>query len=257
MGQAILSLVLGGVIGFSLGLLGGGGSILTVPVLVYVIGQDAHTATGTSLAIVGISAMIGAIAHARRGKVKAKSGLAFGFTSMIGAMPGVWVNRFLSGRMLLLLFSLLMIVVGINMLRRKSAAPQPEISGILPENEPGKKWVKLSAFGLAIGFLTGFFGVGGGFLIVPALVLGVHLPMHQAIGTSLVVITMASFAGFLGQYRLGRVDFPIVVFFSIGGALGALIGTQLSGKIPERLLRTAFGWFIILVAYYMILRNWT
>jgi uncharacterized protein len=100
MGQAVLSFILGNVIGFSLGLLGGGGSILTVPLLVYVIGQDIHTATGTSLAIVGISAMIGAFAHARSRRVEIRSGLAFGFTSMIGAVPGVWVNHFLSGRLL-------------------------------------------------------------------------------------------------------------------------------------------------------------
>jgi uncharacterized protein len=255
MGQAVLSFILGNVIGFSLGLLGGGGSILTVPVLVYVIGQDVHTATGTSLAIVGISAMIGAIAHARRGGVKVKSGLAFGLTSMIGAVPGVWGNRFLSGRLLLLLFSFLMIAVGINMLRRKNSTPQAEISEVFPEDEQGKKWFKVSVLGLAIGFLTGFFGVGGGFLIVPALVLGIHLPMHLAIGTSLLIIAMASLAGFLGQLRLERIDFPIVAFFTLGGGLGALIGTRLAGKIPERQLRTAFGWFIILVAFYIILKH--
>jgi uncharacterized membrane protein YfcA len=255
MDQAILSFVLGNVVGFSLGLLGGGGSILTVPLLVYVIGQDVHTATGTSLAIVGISAMIGAIAHARRGRVRIKSGLAFGLTSMIGAIPGVWGNRFLSGRMLLLLFSFLMIAVGINMLRKKGSIPQSERSAVSPEDKPKKKWVRLSVFGLAIGFLTGFFGVGGGFLIVPALLLGVHLPMHQAIGTSLVVITMASVAGFFGQFQFGKMDLPVVAFFALGGAFGALMGTRLAGKVPERPLQTTFGWFIILVAFYIILRH--
>lgn len=254
MGQTILSFILGNVIGFSLGLLGGGGSILTVPALVYLVGQDIHTATGTSLAIVGMSAMIGALAHARRGKVKASIGLAFGLASMIGAVPGVWTNRFLPGRMLLLLFSVLMIAVGIHMLRGKSAM-KSEISRVFPEDGPKKKWLRLSSLGLGVGFLTGFFGVGGGFLIVPALVLGAHLPMHQAVGTSLLVITMASFAGFLGHLRFGRVDFAMVAFFTIGGSIGALIGTQLAGKIPERQLRTVFGWFIILVALYIILRH--
>jgi uncharacterized protein len=161
---------------------------------------------------------------------------------------------FLIGQTAFLLFGFLMVAVGIHMLLKKRPTSRGEILGVFPGNAPKKKWVELSAFGLGIGFLTGFFGVGGGFLIVPALVLGIHLPMHQAIGTSLVVITMASLAGFLGQLRFGRIDLSVVTFFTLGGGLGALIGTRLAGRISERLLRTTFGGFIILVGLYIILR---
>jgi len=130
MNQAILSLIFGGLIGFSLGLLGGGGSILTVPILVYVIGQDVHAAIGTSLAIVGGSALLGAFAHSRKGDVRIKSGLAFGLMSMIGAIPGVWLNRLAAGKVILLLFAFLMIAVAMEMLRKKTAEGKLQTAGM-------------------------------------------------------------------------------------------------------------------------------
>jgi len=119
MSQVILSLVFGSFIGFSLGLLGGGGAILTVPILVYVIGQDVHAATGTSLAIVGASALLGALAHSRSGDVRIKSGLAFGLMSIIGAIPGVWLNRLVVGKAILILFGFLMLAVAMDMCVRR------------------------------------------------------------------------------------------------------------------------------------------
>jgi uncharacterized membrane protein YfcA len=255
MSQIILSLIFGALIGFSLGLLGGGGSILTVPILVYVIGQDVHAATGTSLAIVGGSALVGALAHSRKGDVRIKSGLAFGLMSMIGALPGVWLNRLVAGKTILLLFAFIMIVVAMEMLRKKVAQRQIQTAGVSSEAYTRKDWLRLLALGLAVGLLTGFFGVGGGFLIVPALVLVGNLSTHQAVGTSLLVIAMASVSGFLGHLSFGNVNITIVGLFVLGGLGGVLSGTALAGRVPEQKLAKAFGWFTILVALYLFYEN--
>lgn len=255
MNQAILSLLFGGLIGFSLGLLGGGGSILTVPILVYLIGQDVHAATGTSLAIVGASALFGALANSRSGNVRMKSGFIFGLMSMIGAIPGVWLNRIVAGKVILILFGFLMIAVAISMLHKKIAHPEAKAAGKPCEPYTPKDWFRLLLMGLVVGFLTGFFGVGGGFLIVPALVLVGNFPTHQAVGTSLLVIAMASVSGFLGHLSFGAVDLGIVGLFVFGGLPGVLSGTALAGKMPERKLAKSFGWFIILVALYLIYEN--
>ena len=255
MNQVILSLIFGSLIGFSLGLLGGGGSILTVPILVYVIGQDVHAATGTSLAIVGGSALLGALAHSRRGDVRIKSGLAFGLMSMIGALPGVWLNRLVAGKVILLLFAFLMIAVAVEMLRKKVAHGQLQTAGAPSEAYTRKDWLRLLALGLVVGLLTGFFGVGGGFLIVPALVLVGNFPTHQAVGTSLLVIAMASVSGFVGHLSFGTIDLTIVGLFVLGGLGGVLAGTVLAGRVPEQKLAKAFGWFTIIVALYLLYEN--
>jgi uncharacterized membrane protein YfcA len=161
--QVFLSLIFGGLIGLSLALLGGGGSILTVPALVYIIGQDVHAATGTSLAIVGLSALIGAFFHSRRGEVRLKSGVAFGLMSIAGAIPGVWLNRIVNGEVILTLFSILLIVVAIDMLRSKPTSKQEPENQAPCETYTANDWLKMIAVGLLVGVLTGFFGVGGRF----------------------------------------------------------------------------------------------
>jgi hypothetical protein len=255
MSQVILSLIFGALIGFSLGLLGGGGSILTVPILVYVIGQDVHAATGTSLAIVGGSALLGAFAHSRSGDVRIKSGLVFGLMSMISAIPGVWLNRLVAGKTILLLFAFLMLAVAMDMLRKKTAERQLQTAGMPCEAYTRMDWLRLLALGLVVGLLTGFFGVGGGFLIVPALVLVGNFPTRQAVGTSLLIIAMASVSGFLGHLSFGTVDLTIVGLFVFGGLGGVLSGTALAGRVPEQKLAKAFGWFTIIVALYLIYEN--
>ena len=255
MGHPLLSVVFGGLIGFTLGLLGGGGSILTVPILVYAIGQDVHAATGTSLAIVGTSALLGAIAHGREGNVRLKGGIAFGLISMVAAQPGVWLNRMVAGRVILLLFGCLMFVVGIRMVRRKPT-PQPTgAPGAGTGWERMKGWALLLALGLVVGLLTGFFGIGGGFLIVPTLVLAAGFPSHHAVGTSLLVIAMTSASGLWGHVRFGTVDLGLVGLFVLGGGAGILCGTALGGRMPERTLAKTFGWVIILLALYVVWRN--
>jgi uncharacterized membrane protein YfcA len=251
----LLSLFFGGLVGLLLGLLGGGGSILTVPVLVYVIGQNVHSATGTSLAIVCSSALLGAFLHSRRGDVRLKSGVLLGFMSMLGAVPGVWLNRVVAGETILALFSILMIVIAINILRSESSSSHKS-EGCLPcELYTSKDWLKITAVGLIVGVLTGFFGVGGGFLIVPALVLVGDFPIHQAVGTSLLVIFMTSFSGFLSNLAFGGLDFVTMLLFAVGGAVGVLSGTALAGHVSGRTLNRAFGFFVIFVALYLIYTN--
>ena len=145
-------MIFGGLIGLSLGLLGGGGSILTVPVVVYIIGQGVHAATGTSLAIVGSNAVLGGFFHSRRGEVRLKSGVAFGLMSMVGAIPCVWLNRIVAGEVILILFSLLMMVVAIDMLRSKPASRQQPENQVPCETYTPKDWLKMLAIGLLVAF---------------------------------------------------------------------------------------------------------
>ena len=252
--QVLLSLVLGGTIGLLLGLLGGGGSILAVPTLVYIIGENVHSATGMSIAIVGAGALLGAILHSRKGDVRLKSGILLGVASMLGAVPGVWLNRAVVGETILLLFSVLMIIIAINLLRSKPSNQKPE-TGSPCKLYTSKDWLKITAIGLLVGLLTGFFGVGGGFIIVPALVLVANFPAHQAVGTSLLVIFMTSFSGFLGNLVFGGLDFTIVLIFVVGGAVGILSGTALASRVSGRTLNRTFSLFIICMALYLIYTN--
>src|SRR5579859_5579215 len=165
----------GSLIGFSLGALGAGGSILTVPILVYAMGVPVQGATGTSLAIVGLNAATGALDYLRRGRSLPKTALAFGASGVLGAFAGVWLNHLVRGEILLILFSFLMVAAAFSMLRRRSR--DASVSSFDERYAVGG-WLRLGLVGLVVGFLTGFFGVGGGFLIVPALVLVLHLPLR-------------------------------------------------------------------------------
>ena len=192
----ILGLLLSAAIGFSLGLIGGGGSIITVPVLVYVIGVEPHQAIGMSLAVVGITSLIGAALHSRRDNVRWRTGLIFGGSGVFGAFFGARLTHLFSPQALLLLFAALMIVISLLMLKKR---PHENNGNWTREFSLGKAIVA----GLGVGALTGFLGVGGGFLIVPALALFGGLAMREAVGTSLVVIAINCAAGLLGQMQHG------------------------------------------------------
>src|SRR5687767_15003299 len=187
--QVALSVLFGTLIGLLLGLVGGGGSILTVPILVYVIGLEVQAATATSLAIVGASALAGALPHARAGRVNVRVAAAFGLFGIAGAFAGTWLSHQVSGAWILLLFGLMMVAVAGRMWTRRPSPPSQAGS-----RETRVGW-KAPLAGLVVGILTGFFGVGGGFLIVPALVLALELPVAMAVGTSLVVIAFNSASG--------------------------------------------------------------
>jgi uncharacterized membrane protein YfcA len=254
MTQIILLFAFGCLIGFTLGLLGGGGSILTVPLLVYIFGVGVYSAIGTSLAIVGTTAIIGAITHSRRGNVKFKSGFAFGVMAMIGAIPGAWFSHLVGEKMILVLFALLMIFVGLRMLLTEKSHLSNE-AGTHTDLHISRATLVLMSMGFVVGVLTGFFGVGGGFLIVPALVLVGNFPIHQAVGTSLLIIAMASVSGFVGHLSLVNLNFLIITYFVIGSIVGVILGTTSSSRIPEKRLTQSFGLFIIIISLYLFYQN--
>lgn len=246
----VLAIVFGTLIGLLLGLVGGGGSIITVPVLVYVLGAGVHEATATSLVIVGVTALAGAVPHARSGRVALPTALAFGGTGIAGAFAGSSLNARTSGPVILLFFGALMLIVAARMAYRRQPAGGPGRAGA----ERRVRWPVLAA-GLLVGVMTGFFGVGGGFLIVPALVLVLGFPMRLAVGTSLVIIAINSGAGVLAHLRTGGFDLPLALLFIAGGLIGASFGGRLAGRVDEARLSRAFAVLVALVGLYLIVRN--
>lgn len=235
-----IDISLGLIIGLSLGLLGGGGSILTVPALVYIVGQTPQAAITASLVIVGANSMMGAFFHRAQGTVNWRTAFMFGGVGMITAYLAAGLSHLLPQNLLLMLFGLLMLVVGAYMLKRRTPQPRAE-----QENRIG---VLLIA-GAAVGVLTGFLGVGGGFLIVPALVMVVGLPMRQAVGTSLVVIAMNSVAGLLGHLaHPSPLNLSLLALFVAGGLAGTRAGATLAHRIQGQMLQRAFAVFVVLLA---------
>lgn len=247
----VLAVLLGTVIGLSLGAIGGGGSILTVPILVYIIGLDAHAATATSLAVVGATALAGAIPHWRAGRVSLATALPFGAAGIAGAFVGAWGNHLMPGWLILGLFGVLMLIVAARMFISKRSALKPGTS----VDGGWARWMRIIGAGLIVGVMTGFFGVGGGFLIVPALVLVLGLSMREAVGTSLVVIAINSTSGLLAHLRYGGPDLATPSLFVAGGALGALGGALVSGRLDEQRLQRGFAVFIAMVGVGLIAKN--
>ena len=241
---------LAALMGVSLGLLGGGGSILTVPLLVYVLGFGAKTAVGMSLPIVGTTSLAGAFGHWRAGNVRLKTALLFGLAAMAGAYSGARLAEYLSGEVQLTILAVVMLAAAVAMIRRGS--PADPVKG---EAEPAH--LTLLAAAVGVGVLTGIVGIGGGFLIVPALVLLARVPMKQAVGTSLVVIAMNSTAGFAGY--LGQVEVPwgFMAGFTGVAIVGILIGTALVQFVSQTQLKRAFAVFLIGVGLFTLYQNRT
>jgi uncharacterized membrane protein YfcA len=243
-----LGLVLSLAIGLSLGLLGGGGSMLTVPVLHYVFGEAAHDAVSGSLLVVGTTSLVALIPHARAGNVHWRIGLAFGATSMAAAFAGGRLNAVLPGVVLIVAFACVMIVAGIAMLRRARGRLAP-----CPAAE-----IRLSrvlAIGLGVGSLTGTLGAGGGFLIVPALALVGGLAIRQAVATSLLVISLNSFAGFAATAEHASVDWTVAAAVTAVAIGGSFVGARLGKRLSAQHLQRAFGWFVIVVGVLMAMKE--
>ncbi len=227
-------------IGIALGLLGGGGSILTVPLLVYVAGLDAKAAIASSLFVVGVTSIFGLISHARAHRVRWRTGLIFGAAGMVGAFAGGKVGALLPGALLLIGFAVMMAITAIAMIRgRKKIATSHH--GDLPV-------VRVLIDGVVVGFVTGIVGAGGGFLVVPALALLGGLPMPIAVGTSLLVIGMKSFAGFAGYASSVSIDWQVTLLVTAGAIVGAFVGSAIAGRIHPDHLRKGFGWFVLAMA---------
>lgn len=233
-----LALLFSLAIGLALGLLGGGGSILTVPILVYALGVEPKEAIATSLLVVGITSLAAMIPHARAGAVRFRTGLLFGATAMVGAYGAGRVAHFVPASVLLLLFSAMMVATALAMMRPRSGA-SPEIEA--KELPIGKVILE----GLVVGGVTGLVGAGGGFLVVPALVLLGGLPMRAAVGTSLLVIAMKSFAGFSGYLGHVAIDLRLAALVSGAAVVGSLFGGRFAGRLSQDALRRGFGWFVL------------
>ena len=251
MRDALLAVPFGLMVGVLLGLVGGGGSILTVPVLVYVLGEPVQQATTESLLIVGLTAALGAWIAARRGHVHLRLGAAFAAAGSVAAVVGTALNRAASPRAVLLPFGLLLLVAAFGMVRKRDAAqPAP-----LPGRALQRRRVALA--GGATGLLTGFFGVGGGFAIVPALTLVVGLPIRLAVGTSLLVIALTSAVAFAAHLASGGIDAGLALAFTAAAAAGTVGGARLQGRVPEAALRHGFAGLLVVVAAALIGGNVT
>ncbi|MFI7582979.1 sulfite exporter TauE/SafE family protein [Kocuria sp. M1N1S27] len=244
----VLTLLLSVVIGLSLGLLGGGGSILTVPILTYVAGLDPKEAIAASLFVVGVTSAVSAVAHARRGRVKWRTGLVFGAAGMAGAFLGGLAGGHLPGTVLMIAFALMMLATSLAMLRGRRNSTTETHEGELPLG-------KVVAEGLVVGLVTGLVGAGGGFLVVPALALLGGLPMPVAVGTSLVVIAMKSFAGLAGYLTAVSLDWGLVGAVTVAAVAGSFAGARLAGRIPEATLRQGFGVLVALMGVFVLVQE--
>ncbi len=244
-----LALAMGSLVGISLGMFGSGGSVLAVPILVYVLGYETKSAVAMSLAIVGLTALTGAVLQWRRGTLCHRAALFFSIIGIVGTLAGTWVALQVSGALQLTLFGILMVVVAVTMILKKES---PETPG---KDECYMRPDLAGGLGAGVGFMTGLLGVGGGFLIVPALHTLGNLKLRFAIGTSLLVIAINSAAGVVGYWGRVPFDWPIVALFVTVSSLASFLGVALSHRLPVQKLRKGFAVFILALGAWIILKN--
>lgn len=243
-----LAAVLALLVGVTLGLLGGGGSILTVPSLVYALNVDPKTAIVMSLPIVGGAALIGVAQHWRLGNIRFRIAIPFGLAAMLGAFGGALLARYLSGNTQLMVLAVVMIAASVSMFR--NAALPAHVIGRTDHPRP-----LVFLVGIVAGALTGVVGVGGGFLLVPALVLLAGVPMRQAVGTSLFVIVLNTIAGYAGYHGVVDVPWTLVLMFAGLTGVGIVGGTALIKQVPQRALKQGFAVLLVVVAGLMLWQN--
>ena len=249
--QYLLGAFSGALVGFVLGLVGGGGSILAVPLMVYLVGvRNPHVAIGTSALAVAANAAMGLATHGRLGNVKWRCASVFALSGVVGAFIGSSLGKDFDGQKLLFLFALVMIVVGVLMLRRRSHVGDPEVR-LGQENA-----AKLVLYGLGTGLFSGFFGIGGGFLIVPGLIAATGMPMLYAVGSSLVAVTAFGLTTAANYALSGLVDWPLALVFVAGGFVGSFFGTRAARRLSGAgHLTTVFAGLIFGVAAYMLWKS--
>jgi uncharacterized membrane protein YfcA len=261
----VLGYFLAALVGVSLGLIGGGGSILTVPILVYIMAINPVLATSYSLFIVGSTSMVGAVNNYRKGFVSIKTALLFGLSSIstvfftrkivMPAIPSVLFStahfHITQSMAIMVLFAILMLVASISMIRDKKEILTPtETSG-----QDGHNILKLLLYGFLIGLATGFLGAGGGFLLIPALVLLLKMPMKMAVGTSLLIIALNSLIGFTGDIGHFIIDWKFLIIITSIAIAGIFVGGLLAKKIEGEKLKKAFGWFVLVMGIYIIVKE--
>jgi uncharacterized protein len=247
-----LGLLSGSLVGFSLGLVGGGGSVLAVPLIIYVVGvPSVHIAIGTTAFAVAVNAAANLVSHARMGTVKWRCAGVFAAAGMVGAFGGSSLSKIVDGQKLLVLFAVLMLIIAAVMFVRRSAEGEADVK-LSRENLP-----RLLAVGLVTGALSGFFGIGGGFLIVPGLMFAAGLPIINAIGSSLVAVAAFGATAAFNYARSGLVDWHLAAIFIAGGIVGGLAGGRVARALGERrgTLNVVFAGVIVLVAIYMLARS--
>lgn len=249
--QVLLGAFSGMLVGFTLGLVGGGGSILAVPLMVYLVGvPNPHVAIGTSALAVAANAAMGLFNHARHGTVKWRCGFTYAGAGVVGAFFGSTAGKAFDGQRLLFLFAIVMIVVGILMLRRRKAAGNQDAEC------NRQNAAKVLGYGLGTGGFSGFFGIGGGFLIVPGLIASTAMPMINAVGTSLVAVTAFGLTTAANYAFSGLIDWVLAGVFILGGLLGSLTGTRAAKHLSgSGHLGTIFAGLIFVVAAYMLWKS--
>lgn len=264
-----LSLIFGAVVGLSLGLTGGGGAIFAVPMLVYGLGVPAREAVGISLASVGMTSLVGFLHRWKIGQVEVRTGLVFAAAGMLGAPIGAWIGARLPDPLLLTLFSILMVVVALRLWRQASRPKTPATEQAADQDGPACRRdaqgmliltsrcaVLLLVVGVATGVLSGLFGVGGGIVIVPALVLFSGMSIHRAVGTSLMVIALVSVSGVASQWWAGQtLPLELTALFVGGGIAGLFAGQQIGRRLSGPALQKVFAAAILLVAAFVVVRN--
>jgi uncharacterized protein len=247
--EHLLGYMLALVIGLTLGLLGAGGSIITVPVFAYVLGYPPKEAIAMSLAVVGATSAFGAVGHVRRGSASFRTAVLFGGVAMAGAFIGAKLSVHFPGVVQLVLLAAIMLPAAFFMARPARIAPPPT------EESRRRERLLTVAVGLGIGMLTGLAGVGGGFMILPALVLLLGCPMKKAVGTSLIVIAMNSLTAFVGYLGSVPVRWPVIAIFSALAIVGIMVAAPVGRRTPEPMLRKAFATLLVVVAVYIFYQN--
>lgn len=248
----ITAVVLSILIGISLGLLGGGGSILTVPILVYALGVEEKSAIASSLLIVAVTSAAAAVQHWRAGNVRWPIALVFSAAGMAGAFAGGRVAAYIPGWALIALFGVVMLATGAAMWRKGAAKAPDEAAHAAGGKLP---IAKIALEGVVVGIVTGLVGAGGGFLVVPALALLGGLPMHQAVGTSLVVIALKSVAGFAGYATHVEIDYTLIGYMSLAAVGGSFLGSAFGKRVSQEKLRKSFAVFVLVMAVYLLYKQ--
>lgn len=253
MTAALLAAFSGVLVGFTLGLVGGGGSILAVPLMVYLVGvRDPHAAIGTSALAVAVNALAGLVNHARAHNVNWRCGGAYALAGVVGAFAGSTLGKAFDGQKLLFLFALLMLIVAGLMFRGRG---REGVEGVVCNRD---NFPRVATFGFGTGALSGFFGIGGGFLIVPGLIASTAMPIYRAIGTSLVAVSAFGLTTAANYAASGLIDWAVAGSFIGGGIAGTAIGTAASRRLSasKGTLNTLFASMIVVVAFYMLWRSW-
>jgi uncharacterized membrane protein YfcA len=261
----VFGYILAIVVGVSLGLIGSGGSILTVPILVYIMGVEPVLATAYSLFIVGATALVGGVQSARQGRVDFKTAIIFGIPSIIAVyatraliLPLIPDHVFTAFGfevtkpiLLMILFAIVMVAASISMIKPQKKTAEVDENAPMVYNYP-----MILLEGAVVGVLTGLVGAGGGFLIIPALVLLAKMPMKKAVGTSLFIIAAKSLIGFTGDLKGSEIiDWKLLGFFTAASIVGIIIGILLAKRIPGEKLKTSFGWFVLIMGVYIIVKE--